>query len=189
MSHHLSPHFLCCIFASILLYALPFQAMAQEGECTDIVEAAEDAFFNVRFEEAAILLEDCLPDEPSDQLEEAYFLLSRIYYATQDFEKTEFALIKLLGVNPDYSLEGPLPPPYTIFFENVRKKNIQHHEIAEQLRPVPDDPRPSFRLQPHLYWLGGGILLASTAAILIDIEEPEVVVFPSPPGPPGSGTQ
>ncbi len=178
----------CVLLAGLLLSAPGAPLFAQSIGCDDVLKQAERAFFNGRFDETTTLLERCLNEDSFDREKEAYLLMARVYYATQKARELENAFSKLLDLDPDYELEGMLPPPFVALFEEVRSERADHLLIAEKLRPAPEYNRPRINLralEPHWYWIGGGVLAIGTAAVLVDGEIDRPAVFPPPPGPPG----
>ena len=171
----------------LLLLSYTFTAYAQDSTCVDVVQKAEQAYFNTQFERAISFLDPCIAEiEEEEQLTEAYLLLSRVHFSMQNTSEAENAIQNLLSIDPAFTLPAYLPPPYIRFYEHIQERDQQHYTLAEKLREAPEYIPPSMwqKIDRHWYWVGGGVLAAATAAFLID-SDLEPVTFAPPPGPPG----
>ena len=162
---------------------------AQDSTCVDVIEKAEQAYFNIQFEQALSFLKPCIEDpDQFDQLEEAYLLTARIHFSTQEVKKSQLAIHQLLQINESYILPEFLPPPFITFFGETRERYEQHIAYTAKLYPIPDYTPPSMwqRVDKHWYWVGGSLFVASVAALINN--EPNLSApgqFAPPPGPPG----
>ncbi|MBX2819163.1 MAG: hypothetical protein KTR29_05750 [Rhodothermaceae bacterium] len=176
-------------FVIVLLFCGVSTSWAQDSTCVDIVPKAEQAYFNIQFERAIELLEPCIEsDEEVSQQQDVYLMLARIYFSTQEIEKSRSAIHNVLMIGDSFTLPEFLPPPFIEFFSGIEEQFSQHLAIAEKLRPAPEYRPPSLwqRIDRHWYWVGGGVLVAGAAAFLTD-SDLEPAVFARPPAPPGGG--
>lgn len=173
-----------------MLWCLAFPAQAQDSTCVDTVSKAEQAYFNIQFDEALSILEPCLElIESPEELQQAYLLVARIHFSTQNTSASREAIHQILALDEAYSLPPFLPPPFIVFFSDIHNQYTQHSAIAEKLRPVPDYTPPSLweKIDRHWYWVGGSLIAASAAAFLTN-GDGIPVGFAPPPGPPGGET-
>lgn len=160
-------------------------ARAQQAlHCEDILYTAERAFFNARFEEASSGLEACLDAYifQEDELMRAKVLLSRIYFAARMLDASKASIVEILALDPDYRALPPLPPPFILFVDEVREDTFRQAPYADRLKPVPVLKEKRATVKPWV-WIGGGALIAGTAAALLSGGPDNG--FPPPPGPPG----
>jgi len=162
---------------------------AQDSTCVDVVPKAEQAYFNIQFERAIELLEPCIEsDEEANSQQDIYLMLARIYFSTQEIDKSRSAIHKVLLTDDSFALPEFLPPPFVDFFSGIQESLSQHVAIAGRMRPAPDYKPPSLwqRIDRHWYWVGGGVIVAGAAAFLTG-SDLEPAVFAQPPAPPGGG--
>ena len=164
---------------------------AQDSTCVDVIEKAEEAYFNIQFERAVSLLAPCKDQfEQLEQRQEAYLLLARIHFSTQDVQLSRKAIHQVLITDDSYSVPNFLPPPFVSFFTEIQDGFEQHIAFAEKLYPVPDFVPLSIwqRVDKHWYWVSGGLFVASVAALINNDPTPGSDVFARPPSPPGAET-
>ena len=175
------------VFVLLVVCCYAHVSKAQDSTCVDVISKAEEAYFNIQFEQALSRLEPCIQQESFDQHEEAYLLLARIHYSTQDKNASRHAIHQLLKADNTYSPPSFLPPPFIAFFDETRERYSQHIAFAEKLRPIPHNRPPSIwqRVERHWYWIGGGLVVVSVAAFM-DTSDLTPFTFAQPPGPPGT---
>lgn len=165
-------------------------AQDQDSTCVDAISKAEQAYFNIKFDEAISILEPCVDQiELPNELQDAYLLLARVHFSTQNVSASQEAIHELLSVDDAYSLPPFLPPPFIQFFNDIYAQYTQHFAIAEKLRPAPEYTPPSVwqKIDRHWYWVGGSLIAASAAAFLTNGDSGPTS-FAAPPGPPGGET-
>lgn len=175
---------------TVLLLLFPVQlCQAQDSTCEDVIEKAEQAYFNIQFDQALSILKPCIDNQDQfDQLEEAYLLTARIHFSTQEAKQSQRAIHQLLQIDHSYTLPTFLPPPFISFFDEIRERYEQHIAYTAKLYPIPDysPPRIWQRVDKHWYWVGGSLFVASVAALINN--DPNLSApgeFAPPPTPPG----
>ena len=179
-------HINILLFTGMLSCAATMPSLGQDINCDEAITISNESFFNAKFEEATTTLKYCLSTDSFTKIDEAHALLAQIYFAIEEYELSTTAILTLLDVVPEYELPGSLPPPFVIFFERTRNIHIRHEALAAKLRPAPEYKRKQGlrNIDSNLYWIGAGVLVAGTAAILLDGGS-RPVAFAPPPGPPG----
>ena len=174
------------VFILVLSSAAASPSLSQQIDCEEAITASKRNFFNAKFEEATISLKYCLSTEDFTQTKEAYELLAQIYFSIEQYDLSASAIIALLDLDPEHQLPEALPPPFIVYFERTRNKHIRHAVIAEKLRPAPEYKGTPWlkTIDRRWYWIGGGVLVAGTAALILDGDSGSVT-FAAPPGPPG----
>ena len=111
----------------VLFLSSLFQALAQtRNNCEEQIELAKKKYYDLEFEQAVSLLEDCKKEK--DALE----LLANIHFAKKDTIGTKESIKSLLDLYPDYKPEEPNKPSFISFFENVKPEILADLESARK---------------------------------------------------------
>lgn len=150
----------------LLLLTLPLfniwsKALAlPQGECEEILRKANEAYVNGKFEEALILIDECLakPDLSPDEKLEAYRLKGLVYIAQDFLNEAREAIHNLLELVPNYQPGPQDPPPFRDILEKEkmeREKDVQ----LETTPPVSETPKK--KGISKWVWIGGGFVVAA----------------------------
>ena len=137
---------------SIDLYAQTNQT------CSEILEKAEDAFYDGEFGESIKLISSCLnkPSITAEQKSYAYTILTRNFIAMEQNEKAKEFINKNLDINPDYA---PTIEQETPAFVNLV---MQEREKRKKVVEVVEAAGISSWI-----WIGAGGVVATVAVIAI----------------------
>ena len=127
----ISPHkfFLVLLFASLFFYLGGSVTHAQENECKENLQKAEDFYTQGRWTDAIDLIQQCLKNKNVSETEqgEAYRLLGLVYVATELEKDATQAFRNLLTMVPNYIPDPEKDPPQ---LQKIVEK------IAKSLNPV-----------------------------------------------------
>ena len=148
-----------------------------DQSCADILEKAEDAYYDGEYDQAIQLTSKCLkqPDITVEQKSHVYTILSRTFIAMNQIEKAEEYINENLDINPDYlpTIEQETPAYVNLVIQE-RKKREEVVKVVEAAGIS------------SWVWIGAGGVLATAAIIVIassgsNDDEPKDKPLPEPP--------
>jgi len=105
-----------------------------------ILQQADQNYRTGKFNEAIILLADCLvkPDMTDKEKIRAYRLLGLVNIAKDDLSEAKKSIEKLLQLNPDYQPDlNQDPPPFVKLIEEEKAARVKIEQIPEAKKPIP----------------------------------------------------
>lgn len=159
-----------------------------KGVCEERLKEAEKKFYDGFFDDAIILLNQCLKEPNLAQQERAktHELLAKVYLGKDYLDQAENALKKLLELVPTYTPNPERDTPTFIALVDKVK--------AEQPTQEPKKAEPSEKKEDKAPWytntwvlVGAGVAVAGGATVLLlsgKKETEQVNPLPSPPGLP-----
>ena len=150
----------------ILLLTMPLSNLCSEllalpqEECKEILRKANEAYVNGRFDEALILIDECLakPDLSRDEKLNAYRLKGLVYIAEDFLNEAREAINNLLELVPNYQPDPQDPPPFRDILEKEKK------EREKDVQPEPTPPvseTPKKKGISKWVWIGGGFVITA----------------------------
>jgi outer membrane biosynthesis protein TonB len=115
----------------------------EQSICTKNLAEAEKKYNTGRFDEAIVLITECLGqrDISEEEKMKAYRLLGLSYIAKDFLDDARNAVRKLLYMVPSYEPDPVQdPPPFTRLIEEVK-----HEKPPSPEKPIPQAPRPEER--------------------------------------------
>ena len=142
-----------------ILLNLNVQLFAQNNQnCADILEKAEDAYYDGEFDTTLTLINNCLklPDIGAEQRSMAYIILARTFIATNESEKSTQFINKILDLDRNYA---PTIEQETPKFVMMVNQVIQERKTQTKLE---EETGISSWI-----WIGAGGIVATAAVIAI----------------------
>lgn len=182
---------------ALYLAAVPGRSYGQVS-CERVLVRANDYYYDARFDDAIVLLKQCLDQGAFSQEEhlQVYTLLSLACFANRQEADARQAIQVLLSLHPDYEPDPiSAQPSYRALVEDVRGERSPVVE-AESTSPTPallltNTTTPTRRRQGFSKWIyfGGGAILTSAVVLLLSSSSggsnPPPGQGGPPPPPPG----
>lgn len=137
--------------------------MAQQTECSKILNKAQNLYFEGKFDESVNLIQSCMASEELTKVErrQAYKIMSKVEFARGDQDKAKGNIRLLLQIDPDFkpTIEQETPT-YVQLVESVRQEIItEKNNVVVK--------RESKGISKWWYYSAGAVV-AGTAYILFN---------------------
>jgi hypothetical protein len=176
------------MIALLIILALPgeplFAALQQQqSSFAKKLKDAQSKYDSTDVDSAIKILDEAINDPSFSRVEsnlkvQGYELLAQCWLAKSSHEKLKSAIISLLKIDQAYS--PPAEDP--VFAEEVEKVK-REMQAAEPAKPPAPAKESSWYESPWV-WVGGGLLLAGGAYLLLRSDETNQTVPPPLPAPP-----
>ncbi|MEZ4702024.1 MAG: hypothetical protein R2834_16950 [Rhodothermales bacterium] len=129
---------------AVLALGAPAAALAQDAStCLTQRLNAERAYYNGEFDRAIALFSPCIEAGMfrGDDAVMAHTLAARSYIALGEQEKARELIASLFLLNPDYTPDQRLPPPFRVLIAEVKTEMLADGRLlppGAPVAPVPD---------------------------------------------------